>query len=186
MARGQGAGWGGKLVAALGLVCIVAGCAASEPYLFKRKEFDRDSPAFNQPRPEGDLVLICYNGWWTSEAALLAMAETECARHGTSAIPRAVDERFGPCPLLVPMQAMFQCEGETKAPTETRKKDKKKKAKTPQTPADAGAEAVPADAASAPASDGSDGLETAPAPEAQIFDAGPETREDETLTDAPL
>lgn len=182
MGRGRGPVRGMKLAMALGMLAVVAGCGASEPYLFKRKEFERDSQTFNLPRPEGAPVQICYNGWWTSEAALVAMAETECARYGKSATPRVVDEQFGTCPLFVPIQASFACEGEAKAVEETKSKGKKKnKAKSPGKPQDAGA----ADAASEPASGVDDGAETAPDPQAQLFDTVPNTREDETL-DAPL
>lgn len=94
--------------AALGLIMLVlTACAATEPYVFKEREFDRDAPDFNKEPVDRSEVTICYGRMFSAVEDVAKLAETECGRFGKRAVAR--DEGFGACPMLTPIEAHFDC-----------------------------------------------------------------------------
>jgi hypothetical protein len=86
---------------------LLGGCGATDPYIYKPREFDRRAPDFNKPITDRREVTLCYTAIGTTDRTLLRMAEEECARFGKRAEARS--ETFGPCPLLTPIAATFAC-----------------------------------------------------------------------------
>jgi len=91
----------------LALAPSLAGCGATDAYVYKYKEFDRNEKGFNRPITDRTEVTICYNGVGTSDGRIAAMAQEECGKFGK--IARAQGEGFGACPLFVPIEAHFAC-----------------------------------------------------------------------------
>lgn len=89
------------------LVLQLAACGATEPYVYKANEFDRDRPSFNRSPADPSEVGICYNGMTTTPEKIRALAEEHCQAYGKRA--RLADEVLASCPLLTPAGAMFRC-----------------------------------------------------------------------------
>lgn len=98
-------GTGAALAAAL---LLVAGCAAVQPYVYKAREFDRDAADFNREPADRTEVSICYGWLFSTPEEAAKLAASECGRFGRRAVAR--DESFGPCPMLTPRQARFDCQ----------------------------------------------------------------------------
>jgi hypothetical protein len=84
-----------------------AACGATDAFVYKQDEFDRDAKTFNKEPTDRDAVTICYNGVGMSDRRVEAMAQDECTKFGKSAVPAG--EGFGACPLLTPIEAYFAC-----------------------------------------------------------------------------
>ena len=91
----------------IAVVAALAGCGATEPYVYKKDEFNRNSKTFNKEPEDRSEVTICYNGVGTSDKRLADMAGQDCAKFGKTA--RREEETFGVCPLLTPIEARFAC-----------------------------------------------------------------------------
>lgn len=91
----------------LALLSGIAGCGGTDPYVYKARGFDRQDRNFNKALVDRDAVSICYNGIYTSDAEVAALAQAECGKFGKVAAPAG--ETFGACPLLTPVQAQFAC-----------------------------------------------------------------------------
>ncbi len=91
----------------IAVVAALAGCGATDAYVYKKDEFDRNAKTFNKEPEDRDEVTICYNGVGTSDKRIADMAGQECAKFGKTA--RREDETFGDCPLLTPIEARFAC-----------------------------------------------------------------------------
>lgn len=91
----------------IAVVTALAGCGATEAYVYKTDEFDRDAKTFNKEPKDRNEVTICYNGVGTSDKRVADMAEQECVKFGKTA--RRENEVFGDCPLLTPIEARFAC-----------------------------------------------------------------------------
>lgn len=92
---------------ALILPPLLAGCGGTEPFVFKKDEFNRSAPDFNVQPTDRDSVTVCYGGWWSTDAEVLAVADAECRRFGKTAF--FAERGFGICPLVVPVVAAFRC-----------------------------------------------------------------------------
>jgi hypothetical protein len=91
----------------IAVVTALAGCGATDAYVYKKDEFDRDAKTFNKEPKDRNEVTICYNGVGTSDKRVADMAEQECVKFGKTARPE--NEVFGDCPLLTPIEARFAC-----------------------------------------------------------------------------
>jgi hypothetical protein len=91
----------------IGVVAALAGCGATDAYVYKKDEFDRTAKTFNKEPQDRDEVTICYNDFRTPEKRVADMAEQECAKFLKTA--RRENEVFGDCPLLTPIEARFAC-----------------------------------------------------------------------------
>lgn len=89
------------------LASALGGCAATEPYIYKAEEFNRDAPTFRKEPLDLTRVRICFSGLNQSAAQLDAMAEAACAHYGKMARNRR--DRIGVCPLLTPWEARYDC-----------------------------------------------------------------------------
>ena len=88
---------------ALGL--ILSGCA-SAPFVDGRREAGQIAPVgLSTP----DRVAICYSSRGTTPRAVLALAQTECAKTNRNAVFDTQDEFR--CALLAPTRAFFKCVG---------------------------------------------------------------------------
>lgn len=84
-----------------------AGCGATDAYIFKPDEFDRDAKTFNKELTDREDVTVCYNGLVTTDKRVEEMADAECRRFGRVAV--VAGETFEQCPLLTPVEARFAC-----------------------------------------------------------------------------
>jgi hypothetical protein len=91
----------------LPLLAGLAACGGTDAYVYKAKEFDRNDKEFNKQPTDRDGVTICYNGAGTTDKQVAEMAQQECGRFGK--VARPIEETFGECPLLTPVQARFAC-----------------------------------------------------------------------------
>ena len=57
-------------------------------------------------------MTICYNGQSATDKQAERMAEQECGKFAKQA--RAIDETFGECPLMTPIEARFACVAKTR------------------------------------------------------------------------
>jgi hypothetical protein len=89
------------------LLVLAGGCAATEPYVYRAHEYDRESPSFNKEITDRESVTVCYNCLVSTDASVYAIATAECGRFGKGA--EVDQERFGVCPLFVPIEARFRC-----------------------------------------------------------------------------
>ncbi len=101
---------------ALALGLAGAGCGGTDPYIFQKKEFDRNRPDFGKPVTDRTRFTICYNGARSTDGQVARLAEEECSRFGKRAEPSG--DGFGDCPLLVPVAAQFVCTAPAAAPGE--------------------------------------------------------------------
>ena len=91
----------------IAVLAAVTACGATEPYVYKKDEFNRNTKTFNKEPEDRSDVTICYNGLGTSDKRVANMAEEECAKFGKTA--RRGHETFGVCPILTPVEARFAC-----------------------------------------------------------------------------
>ena len=91
----------------IAVVATLAACGATEPYVYKKDEFNRNAKTFNKEPEDRSEVTICYNDLGTSGKRVANMAEEECAKFGKTA--GRDHETFGACPLLTPVEARFAC-----------------------------------------------------------------------------
>jgi hypothetical protein len=91
----------------IAVVTALAGCGATDAYVYKKDEFDRDAKTFNKEPKDRNEVTICYNSVGTSDKRVSDIAEQECVKFGKTA--RRENEVFGDCPLLTPIEARFAC-----------------------------------------------------------------------------
>ena len=85
----------------------LSACSRAGPYVFKKGEFDRNSPAFNKMPDDIKKVQICYNKDSTTPEVLLEMARNECGLYGKR--PYFQKQDLLHCPLLTPVMATFLC-----------------------------------------------------------------------------
>lgn len=90
------------------LAITIAACGKTQPYIYKRGEFNREAEDFNQPPKDRSSVTICYNKLSTTPEAVFEMADAECRNYAKRARPSHQD--FGNCPLATPVEAHFACE----------------------------------------------------------------------------
>jgi hypothetical protein len=90
-----------------GILLMCAGCEATDPYVYKADEFDRDSPKFNEKPVDRTAVVICYSNLISSAEKVSAVAAEECGRVGKQA--RRSYTSAGDCPMSVPLEAHFDC-----------------------------------------------------------------------------
>lgn len=98
----------GNLLIAAALAAVAGGCGATDPFVYKEGEFNRESSRFNKPLLEGELVYVCYNGFGTTDLDVQRIAAAKCAELGRTAI--RVNYEFGRCPLLTPNAEIFRCD----------------------------------------------------------------------------
>jgi hypothetical protein len=96
-----------RAAAAAALLVATAGCGLTDPFIFRGDEFNRESPTFNQPIPDGQPISICYSPLAGRIEAAEAIARTQCARFDKQAALLSTD--VARCPLLTPVEAMFTC-----------------------------------------------------------------------------
>jgi hypothetical protein len=90
---------------ALVLGFALSGCA-SAPFVDGRREAGQTTPVgVSTP----DRVAICYSSRGTTPRAVMALAQTECAKTNRNAVFDAQDEFR--CALLAPTRAFFKCVG---------------------------------------------------------------------------
>lgn len=102
------------LVIVLLIAAVASGCGGTDPFVFRKNEFDRNDANFNKPLADREDVTICYNGMGTSDRQVASLAEEECRRFGKLA--EAAGESFGECPLLVPVAARYLCTSPPSSP----------------------------------------------------------------------
>ena len=95
-----------RLVVILGPL-LIAACSLSEPYVFKKDEFNREAPGFGRKAKDIAEVTICYNKFGTTPEAIRQLAQTACAKFEKNASYSHQDYRE--CPLLTPRRAVFAC-----------------------------------------------------------------------------
>lgn len=90
--------------AAVGALLTVLSACGTQPYIDSRREAGQTTPVgWSTP----DRVAICYSSQSTSPAAVLRMADAECAKTGRTA--RFDGQDVGGCVLLAPNRAFFRC-----------------------------------------------------------------------------
>lgn len=90
---------------ALVLGLAFSGCA-SAPFVDGRREAGQIAPV-GMSTP--DRVAICYSSRGTTPRAVIALAQTECAKTNRNAVFDTQDEMR--CALLAPTRAFFRCVG---------------------------------------------------------------------------
>lgn len=91
----------------LTLALLLAACGATEPYVYKAEEFNRNRASFNRPPVDLAEVGVCYNSMTTTPESVRALAEEQCQAYGKAA--RFTGEALATCPLLTPAGAVFRC-----------------------------------------------------------------------------
>jgi|APTNR8051073442_1049403.scaffolds.fasta_scaffold04508_6 hypothetical protein len=89
------------------ILLLGTGCEATDPYVYRSDEFDRDSPKFNEKPVDRTGVVICYSNLISSAEAVTAVAAEECGRYGKQANRSFTSA--GDCPMAVPLEAHFDC-----------------------------------------------------------------------------
>lgn len=90
------------------LLSMVAACAAPEPFVYHRDEFNRELPTFRQEPTTISSVVVCYGTRGTTPADVIELAAAECARYGKQA--RFSYQDYFICPLMTPVSAHYACE----------------------------------------------------------------------------
>jgi hypothetical protein len=91
------------LVFAVALAATVSGCA-SAPFVDGRREAGQTAPV-GMSTP--DRVAVCYSSRGTTPSAVIALAQTECAKTNRTAVFDGQDPLR--CALLAPTRAFFRC-----------------------------------------------------------------------------
>jgi hypothetical protein len=91
----------------IGICIALAGCGATEPYVYKADEFDRDAPTFNQEPSDLTDVTVCYNAMASRPEEVATLADAACGKFAKRAERRS--DTFGDCPVLTPHEARFEC-----------------------------------------------------------------------------
>lgn len=91
----------------LALAFFLAACGATEPYVYKPDEFNRNRSTFNLAPVDLAEVGVCYNSVTTTPDRVQALAEEQCQAFGKRA--HIADDILASCPLLTPAGAMFRC-----------------------------------------------------------------------------
>lgn len=86
----------------------LAGCAPTQPYVFRSGEFDRTSAIFGREPADISSVTICYNKMATTPEDVRDMAVAECAKFDKRALFNR--QSLKPCPLATPIAALYDCE----------------------------------------------------------------------------
>lgn len=96
-----------RLLSALLLAAIVAGCTALNPF--------PTGPLAADPKDKnpGVRVAICYNPLKTPSEKLQELGQAQCVG-GTVAEPVDTDYRLDDCPVLAPARATFVCKPKPK------------------------------------------------------------------------
>ncbi|TVR98865.1 MAG: hypothetical protein EA406_05385 [Rhodospirillales bacterium] len=94
------------LAAALSLL-LLAGCGATDPFVYDPRAFDRGAPGFGQEPEDITAVAFCFSPIRTALEEVAAMAEERCAQFGREA--RYSGGSYHHCPLLTPRRAVFDC-----------------------------------------------------------------------------
>lgn len=96
-----------RLVAAVLLSGLVAGCTNIEPFVHRPEEFNRSAPGFGRTPDDIDRVDICYARQGTTPETVSSLAAEECGRYGKRAVFAGQDVLN--CPLIAPARARYQC-----------------------------------------------------------------------------
>ena len=97
------------------LLSMVAACAAPEPFVYHRDEFNRELATFRQEPSTISSVVVCYGTRGTSPADVIELATAECARYGKLA--RFSYQDYLICPLTTPVSAHYACDPAPSAQT---------------------------------------------------------------------
>lgn len=87
----------------------LAGCGATDPYIYDPLEFDRTVPGYGTEPADIAEVSICYMGMVTSFDEVVGLAEARCRQFGKEAVFR--DNGYWHCPASTPKTARFECVG---------------------------------------------------------------------------
>jgi hypothetical protein len=95
--------------AAAVLVCSVAagGCQSPAPFVHAYREFDRSSEDFRREPANRGWVTVCAPTFRKPDAAVAALAEQTCQKHGKTAVEAG--RQFGVCPLLAATAVVYRC-----------------------------------------------------------------------------
>lgn len=85
----------------------LAGCSASAPYIYVKREFDRERPDFGEELKDRKEVSICYSKRGTTPETVRQMAETECEKFGRVAVFK--EQEILACPVATPIKATYLC-----------------------------------------------------------------------------
>jgi hypothetical protein len=85
----------------------VAGCEAPAPYVHAYREFDRSSDDFHREPANRGWVTVCAPTFRKPDAAVAALAEESCQKHGKTAVEAG--RQFGVCPLLAATAVVYRC-----------------------------------------------------------------------------
>jgi hypothetical protein len=100
--------------AATVLACLGAaasGCQSPAPFVHAYREFDRSSENFRREPANRGWVTVCAPTFREPDAAVAALAEESCQKHGKAAVEAG--RQFGVCPLLAATAVVYRCTSPT-------------------------------------------------------------------------
>lgn len=98
-----------SILIVLGLAASVGGCGSTQPYVYNKEEFNRDSRDFGKEPKDRKSVSICYSKYSTTPQDLLNLAQETCGKYNRVARFKG-HGLFLTCPLFTPALAEFACD----------------------------------------------------------------------------
>lgn len=95
------------LILALAATLPLVACSGPEPYIYKKREFDRSAPNFGKDPKNIGQVIVCYNSRGSTPEDVVALARAGCRAFNRKPVFEKQDYRL--CPLLTPVAAYFVC-----------------------------------------------------------------------------
>jgi hypothetical protein len=89
------------------LVAAVGACQSPAPFVHAYREFDRSSDDFRREPADRGWVTVCAPTFREPDAAVAALAEESCQKHGKIAVEAG--RQFGVCPLLAATAVVYRC-----------------------------------------------------------------------------
>ena len=89
---------------------LLAGCSILDPYIDRRRNpgVQNVSRLYSGPS-KPDAPVVCYNGWYSDDEELQALATAECVKHGTGNFAEFERKSYFDGKLLLPNHAYYKC-----------------------------------------------------------------------------
>lgn len=99
-----------KIILSVLILCGLTACSVFEPFVDRRRNAGaQDISRLYVGKSKTDAPAVCYNGLWTDEQSLQALADAECQKHNTGTRAEWVKKTSFSCKLLLPSHAYYKC-----------------------------------------------------------------------------
>ncbi len=98
-----------KNILTAAILLFLTACSLFEPFIDRRRNAGADLEHLYVGRSKPESPAICYNGLWTTEDELQALADAECQKHGTGVRAEKTGTTTLTCKLFLPTHAYYKC-----------------------------------------------------------------------------